>query len=344
MINKHFFTPKLIIRFSSYLADIICFIVFAFILSNFVFSNIFSSSEQNKLLSQTLMESNLYIPNEQGVFTQLNNGTLKDYKNIVESYYLTYEDRSDSSNDKVNYFESEFYKVNGGTRKALSVKEYNQNILMAGSEDSYFEFDLVNNEIDMNVLAVVKPKYLVKDYQNQTIEFISEEYMPEIRSFYIQLYKNCFTDLYNDNFYKDTKDEVNLLAQYNLGLSCLLPSTLFYLIIPFLNSDHKTIGRAIFKLGVCNQDGFYAKPWQIALRALPSLILSCIPFFTTNLLVVLTISFGYLLVSACSCVIVENNISIVDFISLTRIFNFRTSTIFKDENDMKNTEETLYGD
>ena len=110
MENNHIFTPKIAIRFLSFLVDAFLFFIFAFVLTFFVFNNVFSPVEENKLLQETLVYSNLYVTNENNIYGQLNNGTSQDYKDIVESYYLTVDDRSNKENDKVNYFESDFYK------------------------------------------------------------------------------------------------------------------------------------------------------------------------------------------------------------------------------------------
>ena len=344
MENTHIFTPKVLIRFSSYLVDALLFFVVAFVLSCFVFNNVFSTTEYNKLLQETLVQSNLYVTNENNIYVQLTNGTTEEYKDIVESYYLTFEDRSNKENNKVNYFESDFYKEHNGTRKPLSIEVYNQNILMAGEEDSYFEFQVVEGTIDKSLLAVIKPKYLKEDYEAQTLEFVHDDYKGSFMSFYTATYKNCFTDLYKDDFYRETREIINRLAQNNLGLSCIIPAVVIYLTIPFFNVENKTIGRLVFKLGLCNTDGYKIKSYQVLIRAIPSLVLSIFPFFIGDLLILLSISFGYILISACSAIIVSDNVSIVDFISMTRVVDLKSSKIFKNSEDLREKENILYGD
>lgn len=87
MENKHIFAPKLYIRFFSFLVDALLFFILTFILTFFVFNNVFSPAEYNKLLQETLVYSNLYVLNDNNVYSQLNNGTIEEYKDIVESYY-----------------------------------------------------------------------------------------------------------------------------------------------------------------------------------------------------------------------------------------------------------------
>ena len=344
MENKHIFTPKLYIRFSSYLVDTLLFFVVAFVLTFFVFNNVFATTEYNKLMQETLVRSNLYVTNNSNAYVQLTNGTTEQYKDMVEGYYLTFEDRSNKENDKVNYFESDFYKEHDGRRKPLTIEEYNQNILMAGEEDSYFEFQVIDGAIDKTKLAVIKPKYLISNYESQTLTYLHDDYKGSLMSFYTNAYKNCFTDLYNDDFYSNARDSMNRMAQYNLGLSCLIPAIIIYFVIPFFNSENKTIGRLIFKLGLSNLDGYKIKSYQVLIRALPSLILSILPFFIGDLIVLLSISFGYILISACSAIIVSDNVSIVDFISMTRVVDLKSSKIFKNSEDLKEKEEILYGD
>lgn len=344
MENKHIFAPKLYIRFFSFLVDALLFFILTFILTFFVFNNVFSPTEYNKLLQETLVYSNLYVLNDNNVYSQLNNGTVEEYKDIVESYYLTFEDRSNDENDKVNYFESDFYKEHGGIRNPLTIEEYNEKILMAGEEESYFEYDVENGVIDKTKLAVIKPTYLKENYEEQTLEFVSDDYKGAFISFYTSQYKNCFTDLYNDQFYVDARNEINRLSQNNLGLSCLIPSVLIYFIIPFFNVGNKSIGRTIFRLGLCSMDGFKIKNYQVAIRALPSLILSILPFFIGDLMILLSICFGYILISACSTIIVSDNVSVVDFISMTRVVDLKTSKIFRNSDDLKEKEDLIYGD
>lgn len=344
MENNHIFTPKIAIRFLSFLVDAFLFFIFAFVLTFFVFNNVFSPVEDNKFLQETLVYSNLYVANENNIYGQLNNGTSQDYKDIVESYYLTVDDRSNKENDKVNYFESDFYKEHGGIRKPLTIEEYNNRILYAGEEDSYFEFRVIDGTIDKTEIAVIKPKYLKENYESQNLEYVLDEYKGDFLSFYTSAYKNCFTDLYNDDFYVSARDNINKLSQYNLGLSCLIPAAIIYGLIPLLNYEHKTVGRAIFKLGLCNLDGYRVKTFQVALRIIPSIILSILPFFIGDLLILLSITFGYILISACSTIIVSDNVSIVDFISMSRVVDLKSSKIFKNYDDLKEKEDLLYGD
>lgn len=344
MENKHIFTPKILIRFSSFLVDALLFFLLAFVLTNFAFNNVFQTGEYNKLIQETLVYSNLYVLNNDKIYTQLRNGSTKEYKDIVESYYLTFEDRSNKENDKVNYFESSFYKEHEGVRKPLSIEEYNKNILLAGDEDSYFEYQVIDGTIDKTLLAVIKPEYLKEEYENQTLEYLHDDYKGLFLSFYTSAYKNCFTDLYNDSFYVDARNSINRMSQNNLGLSCLLPSLLIYFIIPFFTNQNQTIGRAIFKLGLCNMEGYKIKTYQVLIRAIPSLILSILPFFIGDLLILLSVVCGYILISACSAIIVSDNVSIVDFISMTRVVDLKSSKIFKNSNDLKEKEDLLYGD
>ena len=124
----------------------------------------------------------------------------------------------------------------------------------------------------------------------------------------------------------------------------MIPAAIIYGIIPLLNYEHKTVGRAIFRLGLCNLDGYRVKTFQVALRIIPSIILSILPFFIGDLLILLSITFGYILISACSTIIVSDNVSIVDFISMSRVVDLKSSKIFKNYDDLKEKEDLLYGD
>lgn len=333
MLNRHINLPTLTTRMASALVDFVIF-VGLFLLSTYVlFDPIFTPTNdqssayyKNLLLkNETLVNSSLYVLDENKYYNQLNNGTIEEYQEIIETYYLT---------DK--YFGSEWYIENGGVREALSIEEYNETILLINSDDTLFEYYSVDGEIDKTKIAVYDKSLYIDEDKSKGL---SDDGKAELLSFFVTTYKNCFSDLFNDKFYLEAYNFVNNRGTYQIVTSMAFSSIFPYLLIPLLNKKHYTIGRMIFKIGLCNVDGFEIKLYQIALRYLPPILLSLVPLIVYDAFVLFPIYGGYLFVTMVTTIILKERTSIPDLISFTRLVDLKTSSVYKDELEMVRNED-----
>lgn len=333
MLNRHINLPTLTTRVACALVDFVLFLAL-FLLSTYVlFDPIFTpTGDQNSayyknllLKNETLVNSGLYVLDENKYYNQLNNGTIEEYKEIVENYYLT---------DK--YFGSEWYIDNGGTRIALSIEEFNSSILLIGTDDSLFEYDSNNGEIDKTKVGVYDKSLYIDEDKSKGL---TEDGEAELLNFFLTTYKGCFSDLFNDKFYLDAYNFVNNQGTYQIVTSLAFSSIFPYLLIPLLNKKHYTVGRLIFKIGLCNVDGFEIKLYQVVLRFLPPILLSLVPLIINDAFILFPIYGGYLFVTMVTTIILKERTSIPDLISFTRLVNLKTSSIYKDELEMVRNED-----
>lgn len=333
MLNRHINLPTLTTRVASALVDFVLFLALFFLSTYVLFDPIFTpSSDQNSeyyknllLKNETLVNSGLYVLDENKYYNQLNDGSIEEYQDIIENYYLT---------DK--YFGSEWYIENGGTRKSLTIEQYNSSILLIGTDDALFEYDSNDGEVDKTKIGVYDKSLYVDEDKSKGL---SEDGEAELLSFFITAYKNCFSDLFNDGFYLDAYNYVNNQGTYQIVTSMAFSSVFPYLLIPFLNKKHYTLGRLIFKIGLCNVDGFEVKLYQVALRYLPPILLSLIPLFFSDVFILFPIYGGYLFITMVTTIILKERTSITDLISFTRLVNLKTSSIYKDELEMVRNED-----
>ena len=333
MLNRHINLPTLTTRTAAALVDFVIF-VGLFLLASFVlFDPIFTPSDDHSsfyyknllLKNETLVNSGLFVKNSDNYYTQLNNGSIDEYKEIIEKYYLTN-----------TYFDSEWYIENGGSRSPLTIEEYNSKILLIGNDDSLFEYATVDGTIDKSLIGVYDKSLYIDENKEKGL---SEDGKASLLNFYITTYKGCFSDLFNDKFYLDAYNNVNNAGTYQVVVSMVFASVIPYLIVPLLNKKHFTAGRAIFKIGISNHNGFEIKFYQLIIRGLPPIVLSLLPLLINDLFALMPIYGGYIFISIVTTIILKDKTSLPDLISFTRLVDLKSSSIYKDELDMVRNED-----
>lgn len=335
MLNNHTNPPTLMVRLASAVIDFAIFAILFFISTYVIFDPIFtpgndkSSKYYQEMMTQNeaLVYSGLFVKKDKN-YVQLNNGTIDEYRTIVENYYTT---------DK--YFGSEWYIAKGGERKPYTIEQYNSDILFIGQDETIFEYDLTNDKIDKTKIGVYKSSlYIDKD----NTKGLSEEGKEKIKTFYVNQYRICFSNLFEDDFYKNASKYVRDQGTYQIVCGLALSTTITYLLVPLINKKHYTLGRLCMRIGISNHHGFEPKTYQIAARFLPTLLLSLVPLITNDAFVIFPIWGGYLFLSMCTTIILAEKTSLPDLISFTRCIDLKTSTIYKDEYEMTRDEDELY--
>src|SRR5574344_1551734 len=155
----------------------------------------FNTEKETNLRLDAFLNSGLYLQNENG-YGLLDSNNYLDYENVIKKYYVG----KSTDNDAIveSYFDTEFYVNNGGKRTRKSVEWYNANILLINDENEFFEYKIINNQIDKNAFGTIKDTcYEIREGKKQLIKEKEEL----IFNFFKNQYLNCFQDLNNDEFY-----------------------------------------------------------------------------------------------------------------------------------------------
>ena len=330
MLNRHVNQPSNLIRLAANVVDFLIFALLAFLSVQFIFKPIFVTNnaqyqEQETVIYSAYVRSGLFIKGENDVYSQYVGNDTETYKKIVEDYYLT-----------DIYFGSTWYKEKGGTRNAYKVQEYNAGILQIGGDDSLFEYDYTAGEVDKTKLGVLKASLYVDEDKTKDLK---EDSKPLILNFYKGAYRDCFQDLFKDNYFNETYKFCQKYDGYALVLGLTVSSAIVYLIVPLFTIYGYTVGRLIFKIQVVSLAGFVCKKYQIALRYVLCLILCLLPLFISDLFVLAPIWGAYLFISLIAAIILQERTSLPDLISFTRLADGKASTIYMSTEDMEENEE-----
>ena len=325
MKNKQTASPKLIYRFLSVCIDFILFGIGFFILNSYVFNNVFETRDDDLTVLVAQAHAGVLIPDEDNTYHQLNSNKFEDYQPIIENYYLTN-----------TYFGSDFYVEHGGTREKFTIEEYNEKILELGTEYTYFEYQYdENGEIDPSVIGVIKQEYYIDNDRNNNLKDNAKN---DLLTFYTRHYRNIFEDLYSDEYYSEARARIVQSGVYQSVCSLIVPYVIVYMVPPITNKYGYTLGRFILKIGVINFKGIYAKRYLFLIRNLPMLILIFLIFFIDDIFILAPIYGCYFLFNWLATLMNQQNASILDFISLTRVCLVKESTIYENEEDIP--EET----
>lgn len=293
----------------------------------------FNTQKETNLKLDAFLNSGLYLQNENG-YGLLDSNNYLDYENVIKKYYVG----KSTDNDAIveSYFDTEFYVNNGGKRTRKSVEWYNVNILFINDENEFFEYKIINNQIDKNAFGVIKDTcYEIREGKKQLIKEKEEL----IYNFFKNQYLNCFQDLNNDEFYKETFQNQRMKNILRTFLSLLVSSAIFYLIIPMINK--KTIGDYIFKGEIANCNGTYAQRYKILIRWIPQLALISCSFISENIFILLTISLLYLIISCISILLSKEHFSLPDYLSKTCLVDLKDTILFMTTADQKKYQEDL---
>ena len=304
--------PKLSKRFIALCIDFAMFLGLFYFLCFVVFNHVFTAIPQQQIVTEARIASGLYEKDLNGIYGQLKTNDVGKLEYAVQHFYLEFED-----DDKTNYFNSTFYKNNGGLKKAYTFEEYNNRILLCGQSDSFFEYQVIDDKIDRTKLAQIKQKYF-KTTDTRDLTNLTDNGLEVLISFYAMEYRNCFIKLFDDKFYSDATKHINDMGKYQFACSITLPAIAIYLLFPLFNKFGKTPGKLIMSIAIITFQNRIPEKRKIALRAIPTLILCLITFFTDDVLILGTFNGGYFLLELTVVLIMQNHYSLPDYISSTK--------------------------
>lgn len=287
--------PSLKKRSLALLLDAGIFLLSFLLLYFLAFSSVFSIDKETELRAEAFLAAGLYEQNESG-YVIYDSDEYSGYLNKVKSYYCGYA-------GEPSYFDTDFYLDHGGERKSLTPQEFNESIL--GVEDSpYFTL----TEVDEEGFALLKDDLY---YQGE----LKDAAEADLLTYCSGLFRDCFTDLFNDRFYAEAVDSATSKTLARQSLSFYLPLVAFHFLLPLCLPRGKTIGRLITNIIVVSKDGIYQSRLFNLLRPLPLGLIGLSLVFSTDFYLFLILLTVYLTADFVSFALTKDHRSLRDLAS-----------------------------
>lgn len=203
-------------RVFAFLIDILCTLLIAINLNNFVFSNLTKESLGTTVLEQKykerLEDSHLYILKEDGLCYSID---IINYDNSMnEEEYILYLDTQLT----LFYLDEDF--------ECSNIEQYNE--LKKNNEDIFKYDNILNTYVYLeNVDHEAKLKFY-KDAVTYSIDKV----------------------LVNDEQVENYLNQIMRNGLISLSMSFMASMFIFFLIIPMINKNRSTIGKYMFKIGL----------------------------------------------------------------------------------------------
>ena len=239
-------------------------------------------------------EKNGYLQYETSELIKTENENLV-FCNVLSYYYLNY-----LSNTNIK-------EGSKGSEEIINhdIKWFNETILEIGSKDIFKCKSDVSDSISTEI-GVFNDAYLTSHSQDDVHDFVGKKY------------EEAINDFYGLSFMKSASKTMEIFNGLVMGLSCLIPLIVFYIVIPMFMQYKQTIGKRIFKLIVLRND----KPISnlvLLLRAVPA-VLVCILIGIVNIASwQIGIPVGAVLVSSGIMIFTKKNYAVHDFVAGTRV-------------------------
>ena len=207
-------------RVFAFLIDILCTLLIAINLNNFVFSNLTKESLGTTVLEQKykerLEDSHLYILKEDGLCYSID---IINYDNSMnEEEYILYLDTQLT----LFYLDEDF--------KCSNIEQYNE--LKKNNEDIFKYDNILNTYVYLeNVDHEAKLKFY-KDAVTYSIDKV----------------------LVNDEQVENYLNQIMRNGLISLSMSFMASMFIFFLIIPMINKNRSTIGKYMFKIGLIDMN------------------------------------------------------------------------------------------
>lgn len=198
---------------------------------------------------------------------------------------------------------------------AFSNQWYNETILKINEEGTFFVLDAG----DTTLRALERSD-------------LSEEEQALLSTFYTNAFNDALADLAQYEPYVDLARQINQFFIEILAIAASISVLIFYLLLPLLLKEGRTLGKLVLNLSVVNKDGYHLVWWQYLLRF--------IGLTVTFVLAIYTI-LGSILVSYTFMIFTKNYRSLHDFLAFTRVVDRKQSLIFSKEAQLLDYKASL---
>ena len=192
---------------------------------------------------------------------------------------------------------------------------YNTTILDIDNNSSLFE--LVNN--DLTLRAVERSN-------------LSESDQSLLTNFYTRAFNDALADLATFGPYVELAQQINQYFIEILAIAASVSLLVFYLLIPLLAKEGRTLGKLLLGLSVVNKDGYHIAWWQQLVRFMGLSLTFVLGIYTI---------LGSILISYTFMIFTKNYRSLHDFVALTRVVDRKQSLLFKKEAQLLDYKASL---
>jgi uncharacterized RDD family membrane protein YckC len=182
---------------------------------------------------------------------------------------------------------------------------YNTTILDIDNNSTLFE--LVNN--DPTLRAVERSN-------------LSESDQSLLTNFYTRAFNEALRDLATFGPYVELAQQINQYFIEILAIAASISLLVFYLLIPLLAKEGRTLGKLLLGLSVVSKDGYHIVWWQQLVRFMGLTLTFVLGIYTI---------LGSILISYTFMIFTKNYRSLHDFVALTRVVDRKQSLLFKKE-------------
>lgn len=201
---------------------------------------------------------------------------------------------------------------------------FNENVLRANAEDSYFKVDSSNpNYLESISLKDESQKAAAVDYlKNKAVEAINE--------------------MYYSSYYGELNNQIKLVQFFIFGVAFTTSYAIFFITIPLIFKDGETLGKKSMHISVISFNGYSAKKSQILFRELLLFVviflLGIVVGIGLTSLAIIALGVALLFLGT---LIPKNKRSVFDFAAYTIVVDSIHSTWFKDKEDEERHVEAL---
>lgn len=251
------------------------------------------------------IDSKLYVENAE--YSTVNVLDAEDYPTGVLEYYTVYK----------------FGKYSTG--EEYSIPWYNEHILLIGTETSLFQYQQILGVDDPTLVGIAKPVENPETLTSAQLSSANAASASAVTSFFAAAYSAAVSDLNLQPAYLTLATQLSNYFVWELAISIALSLLIFFLLIPMLLKDGKTIGKQIFGLSLVNKLGYKVTKLQILFRFLSFAIIEVFGSFYTMM--------GTILISYTMMVFGKKSMSIHDFLASTRVIDGKHSVWFKNADE-----------
>lgn len=336
-------------RLGAAIVDAAISFLFGLILYFGAFTWIFNSVTMD-LYSQLYKEdfnSHLFYYNEEKQTRESYKDGVKyeTYMDILSYYYMNYltgenvEIPEDYTGDPDYYKAPNYKEFVPGTEKLpkdyYDVQWFNKYVLEIVDDiptvetTSYFQYVIVDGKPDKTQIGIRRSEHYSTTYQ-KVVDVPETETSNVLFLKYEDAY---FNSLLKMDYYSSINNELTMYLSVSFMLPLILGALIYYAFIPIFTSNSATIGKKIFKLGLCGIDGYSMQKWHLFLRVVPLILTIVGMFLIPSPSYYFSFAFGIiiLMVSIALYAASPKHCALHDYAGRTLVIDAECSIIFDNE-------------
>lgn len=296
------------------------------------------TSYYGEILETYRLDSHIAVKGEDGKIGFSPSTDWHDHQNNVEAFYFRYLGQNPSEGEvsapKQEYYEMFDEKV---APESITREFYNTHVLRITQEDpegaiseSLFTLpkDGEGNYIRDGIATFRAQRY------DSTVKQLIDITEDDKLAFFKARTTEAFLILSAQTFYTDNSNALFFFTTLAVTCSLIVGSLIVYVLMPLIFKKGQTIGKKVFKIGLCNYEGYSLADYQIFLRYVPLFLLlsaQLIPNVFSSILMIVIIYTLVFMISFTFAVASPKKCALHDFAARTIVVDLSTSIIFDNQ-------------